>query len=151
MIRYYAKWVNDYPIVSLEDGLSENDWEGWALLTKELAARFSWWPTTSSSPTSRSSQGHREGNCQLDLDQAEPDWTVSETLDAIDLGRRNGYTSVISHRSGETEDTFIATLRWRRARDRSRRDRPRGRTGLPSTTSCCGLKKSWAARRGFWE
>src|SRR6201987_3488931 len=75
MVRFWAKWAKDYPIVSLEDGLSEEDWAGWANLTKD----------------------NQIG-------------TGSETFDAIDLGRRNGYTSVISHRSGETEDTFIADL-----------------------------------------
>ena len=78
--------------------------------------------------------------------------TVSETLDAIDLARRNGYTSVISHRSGETEDTFIADLAVATGRgaDQDRlglADRPH----LRSTTSCCGSKRSWVRQRDFWD
>jgi enolase len=93
MVRFWAKWVNDYPIVSLEDGLSENDWEGWAALTKELGGKI-----------------QLVGIANSILIKLNQIGTVSETLDAIDLGRRNGYTSVISHRSGETEDAFIADL-----------------------------------------
>ncbi|MGA9559194.1 MAG: phosphopyruvate hydratase [Terriglobales bacterium] len=109
MVRFYAKWVNDYPIVSLEDGLSENDWEGWAALTKELGGKIQLVGddifVTNIEIFGRGIDGGIANSILIKLNQIG---TVSETLDAIDLARRNGYTSVISHRSGETEDAFIA-------------------------------------------
>ena len=111
MVRFYAKWANDYPIVSLEDGLAENDWEGWANLTKELGGKIQLvgddiWVTN----ISFLQEGIDKGVANSILIKVNQIGTVSETFDAIDLARRNGYTSVISHRSGETEDAFIADL-----------------------------------------
>jgi enolase len=109
MVRYYAKWVNDYPIVSLEDGLSENDWEGWALLTQELGGKIQLvGDDIFVTNIEIFAKGIEQGIANSILIKLNQIGTVSETLDAIDLARRNGYTSVISHRSGETEDTFIA-------------------------------------------
>jgi len=111
MIRYYEKWVKDYPIVSLEDGLSENDWEGWALLTKELGGKIQLvGDDIFVTNIEIFAKGIEKGIANSILIKLNQIGTVSETLDAIDLARRNGYTSVISHRSGETEDTFIADL-----------------------------------------
>src|SRR5438105_9425475 len=111
MVRFWAKWVNDYPIVSLEDGLSEDDWEGWALLTKELGKKIQLVGddlfVTNVDRLQEGIDKHVANSILIKVNQIG---TVSETLDAIDLARRNGYTSVISHRSGETEDTFIADL-----------------------------------------
>jgi enolase len=111
MVRFWAKWTRDYPIVSLEDGLAEDDWEGWQLLTKELGSRIQLvGDDIFVTNTGRLQQGIDEGVGNSILIKVNQIGTVSETLDAIDLARRNGYTSVISHRSGETEDTFIADL-----------------------------------------
>jgi len=111
MVRFYAKWVNDYPIVSLEDGLSENDWEGWAALTKELGGKIQLvGDDIFVTNIEIFGRGIDEGIANSILIKLNQIGTVSETLDAIDLARRNGYTSVISHRSGETEDAFIADL-----------------------------------------
>jgi enolase len=111
MVRFWAKWANDYPIVSLEDGLAENDWEGWALLTKELGGRIQLvGDDLFVTNVSIFKEGIEKGIANSILIKLNQIGTVSETLDAIDLGRRNGYTSVISHRSGESEDTFIADL-----------------------------------------
>jgi enolase len=111
MVRFWAKWMRDYPIVSLEDGLAEDDWEGWKLLTKELGTRIQLvGDDLFVTNTERLQQGIDEGVGNSILIKVNQIGTVSETLDAIDLARRNGYTSVISHRSGETEDTFIADL-----------------------------------------
>src|SRR5881396_3256565 len=111
MVRFWAKWVNDYPIVSLEDGLSEDDWDGWALLTKELGKKIQLVGddlfVTNVDRLQEGIDKHVANSILIKVNQIG---TVSETLDAIDLARRNGYTSVISHRSGETEDTFIADL-----------------------------------------
>jgi enolase len=111
MVGFYSKWVNDYPIVSLEDGLAENDWDGWANLTKELGDKIQLVGddifVTNIEFLQEGIDKHVANSILIKVNQIG---TVSETLDAIDLARRNGYTSVISHRSGETEDTFIADL-----------------------------------------
>ncbi|HUA15525.1 MAG TPA: phosphopyruvate hydratase [Verrucomicrobiae bacterium] len=109
MVKFYAKWVKDYPIVSLEDGLSEEDWDGWQNLTKELGGKIQLvGDDIFVTNIQIFGEGIEKGIANSILIKLNQIGTVSETLDAIDLGRRNGYTSVISHRSGETEDTFIA-------------------------------------------
>jgi enolase len=111
MVKFYAKWVNDYPIVSLEDGLAEGDWEGWQNLTKELGGKIQLVGDDIFVTNIQFLQeGIDKGVGNSILIKVNQIGTVSETFDAIDLARRNGYTSVISHRSGETEDTFIADL-----------------------------------------
>jgi enolase 1/2/3 len=111
MVRFWAKWVKDYPIVSLEDGLSEGDWDGWQALTKELGGKIQLvGDDIFVTNISFLQEGIDKGVANSILIKVNQIGTVSETLDAIDLARRNGYTSVISHRSGETEDTFIADL-----------------------------------------
>ncbi len=109
MVRFYAKWVKDYPILSLEDGLAEDDWDGWALLTKELGGKIQLvGDDIFVTNIERLQQGIDKSVANSILIKLNQIGTVSETLDAMGLARRNGYTSVISHRSGETEDTFIA-------------------------------------------
>ena len=111
MVKYWAKWVRDYPIVSLEDGLSEEDWDGWALLTKELGGKVQLvGDDIFVTNIQIFGEGIEKGIANSILIKLNQIGTVSETLDAIDLARRNRYTSVISHRSGESEDTFIADL-----------------------------------------
>jgi enolase len=111
MARFWAKWVNDYPIVSIEDGLAEDDWEGWKILTEEVGSKIQLvGDDLFVTNTERLQEGIDKGIANSILIKVNQIGTVSETLDAIDLARRNGYTSVISHRSGETEDTFIADL-----------------------------------------
>jgi enolase len=112
MVKFWAKWVKDYPaIVSLEDGLSEQDWDGWQNLTKELGGKIQLvGDDIFVTNIEIFAEGIEKGIANSILIKLNQIGTVSETLDAIDLGRRNGYTSVISHRSGETEDTFIADL-----------------------------------------
>ena len=109
MVKYWAKWAKDYPIVSLEDGLSENDWEGWQNLTKELGGKIQLvGDDIFVTNIEILGKGIQKGIANSILIKLNQIGQVSETLDAIDLARRNGYTSVISHRSGETEDTFLA-------------------------------------------
>jgi enolase len=111
MVAFWAKWVKDYPIVSLEDGLAENDWDGWAKLTEELGGKIQLvGDDLFVTNVQFLQEGIDKGVANSILVKVNQIGTVSETLDAIDLARRNGYTSVISHRSGETEDTFIADL-----------------------------------------
>jgi enolase len=111
MVSFWLKWANDYPIVSLEDGLSEDDWDGWQNLTKELGSKIQLvGDDLFVTNVQFLQEGIDKGVANSILIKVNQIGTVSETLDAIDLARRNGYTSVISHRSGETEDTFIADL-----------------------------------------
>jgi len=111
MARFWAKWARDYPIVSIEDGLAEDDWEGWRILTEEAGDKIQLvGDDLFVTNTERLQEGIDKGIANSILIKVNQIGTVSETLDAIDLARRNGYTSVISHRSGESEDTFIADL-----------------------------------------
>ena len=111
MARFWAKWANDYPIVSIEDGLAEDDWEGWKKLTELAGSKIQLvGDDLFVTNTERLQEGIDKGIANSIRIKVNQIGTVSETLDAIDLARRNGYTSVISHRSGETEDTFIADL-----------------------------------------
>ena len=111
MVRFWSKWARDYPIVSLEDGLAEDDWEGWQNLTREVGGKIQLvGDDLFVTNVERLQEGIERKVANSILIKVNQIGTVSETLDAIDLARRNGYTSVISHRSGETEDTFIADL-----------------------------------------
>jgi enolase len=111
MARFWEKWANDYPIVSLEDGLAEDDWEGWKKLTERLGDKIQLvGDDLFVTNTVRLQEGIDQGVANSILIKVNQIGTVSETLDAIELARRSGYTSLISHRSGETEDTFIADL-----------------------------------------
>ncbi|HKT50075.1 MAG TPA: phosphopyruvate hydratase [Candidatus Angelobacter sp.] len=111
MVAFWADWVRQYPIVSLEDALAEDDWTGWRILTEELGDKIQLvGDDLFVTNTERLSRGIEEGVGNSILIKVNQIGSVSETLDAIDLARRNGYTAVISHRSGETEDTFIADL-----------------------------------------
>jgi enolase len=109
MVRYWSEWARQYPIVSLEDGLAEDDWKGWQMLTQELGGRIQLvGDDIFVTNIKRLRQGIEQNVGNSILVKLNQIGTVSETLDAVDLARRNGYTAVISHRSGETEDTFIA-------------------------------------------
>src|SRR5690349_15348731 len=111
MARYWAKWANDYPIVSIEDGLAEDDWEGWKVLTDMVGKKIQLvGDDLFVTNTERLQEGIDKGVANSILIKVNQIGTVSETLDAINLARRNGYTSIISHRSGESEDTFISDL-----------------------------------------
>jgi enolase len=111
MVDFYADWVRQYPIVSLEDGLAEDDWAGWKILTDKLGSHIQIvGDDIFVTNIKRLQRGIEEGVGNSILIKLNQIGTVTETLEAIDLGRRYGYTSVISHRSGETEDTFIADL-----------------------------------------
>ena len=111
MVRFWADWVRQYPIVSIEDGLAEDDWKGWRMLTEELGDNIQLvGDDLFVTNTERLSRGIEEGVANSILIKVNQIGTVSETLDAIDMARRNAYTAIMSHRSGETEDTFIADL-----------------------------------------
>jgi enolase len=111
MVAFYDNWTRQYPIVSLEDGLAEDDWAGWKILTDKLGSRIQLvGDDIFVTNIKRLQRGIEEGVANSILIKLNQIGTITETLEAIDLGRRYGYTSVISHRSGESEDTFIADL-----------------------------------------
>jgi len=109
MVRLYADWVRQYPIVSIEDGLAQDDWAGWRLLTRELGGKIQLvGDDIFVTNTDRLARGIEEGVANSILIKLNQIGTVTETIAAIDLARGHGYTAVVSHRSGETEDAFIA-------------------------------------------
>ena len=111
MVELYKKWLDEYPIVSIEDGLAEDDWDGWAKLTAALGDRCQLvGDDLFVTNTERLARGIEGGVANAILIKVNQIGTLSETLEAIDMARAAGYLSVISHRSGETEDTFIADL-----------------------------------------
>ena len=111
MIDFYSRWVKEYPIVSIEDGLSEDDWEGWAKLTKELGDKIQLvGDDLFVTNTKRLKIGIERKVANSILIKVNQIGTLSETLDAINMAKDAGYTAVISHRSGETEDTTISHL-----------------------------------------
>ena len=111
MVELYAKWIDEYPIVSIEDGLAEDDWDGWAKLTAAIGDRCQLvGDDLFVTNTERLARGIESGVANAILIKVNQIGTLSETLEAIEMARAAGYLSVISHRSGETEDTFIADL-----------------------------------------
>ncbi|GBE58286.1 enolase [bacterium BMS3Abin01] len=111
LVDYYAHLVEEYPIISIEDGMAEEDWEGWARITEELAGRIQLvGDDLFVTNTSRLNRGIRENIANSILIKVNQIGTLSETLDAMAMAAQAGYTSVISHRSGETEDTTIADI-----------------------------------------
>ena len=111
MVEYWAKWVNQYPILSIEDGLSEHDWDGWDVLTKKLGGKIQLvGDDLFVTNTEILARGIQRGVANSILIKVNQIGTLTETLDAIELAKKNGYTAVISHRSGETEDTTIADI-----------------------------------------
>jgi enolase 1/2/3 len=111
MVELYRSWVDKYPIVSIEDGLAEDDWEGWSLLTEALGERIQLvGDDIFVTNIDRLTRGIEQGVANAVLIKLNQIGTLTETLDCMDLARRNGYATVVSHRSGETEDTFIADL-----------------------------------------
>jgi enolase len=111
MIEFYSAWVDRYPLISIEDGLAEGDWDGWKALTDKLGADLQLvGDDIFVTNTKILSRGISEGIANSVLIKLNQIGTITETMQAIDMAHRAGYTTVISHRSGETEDTTIADL-----------------------------------------
>ncbi|HOX92793.1 MAG TPA: phosphopyruvate hydratase, partial [Spirochaetales bacterium] len=109
MIELYTRWVNKYPILSIEDGLDQNDWDGYVKFTKALGNKIQimgddFFVTN----TQYLKKGIERGACNSILIKLNQIGTVTETIEAIEMAKRANYTAVVSHRSGETEDTFLA-------------------------------------------
>ena len=111
MVDLYEEWVNNFPIVTIEDGLDEEDWDGWKKLTQRLGKRIQLvGDDLFVTNTERLAKGIELGVANAILIKVNQIGTLTETLDAIEMAKRAGYTAVISHRSGETEDTTIADI-----------------------------------------
>jgi len=111
MVEFYATWVEKYPIISLEDGLAEDDWENWALLTERLGDRVQIvGDDLLVTNVTRLARGIEEGSANSILIKLNQIGTLTETLETIEMAKRAGWTAVVSHRSGETEDSTIADL-----------------------------------------
>lgn len=111
MVEFWSNWVRQYPIISLEDGMAEDDWRGWKLLTDALGKKIQLvGDDLFVTNTERLGRGIKEGIANSILIKVNQVGTLTETLEAIKMADGAGYTSVVSHRSGETEDTFIADL-----------------------------------------
>lgn len=111
MVGFWEKLCRQYPVISLEDGLSEDDWEGWGLLTKELGSKIQLVGddlfVTNTQRLAKGISSHVSNSILIKVNQIG---TLTETLDAIEMANRAGFTSIVSHRSGETEDVTIADL-----------------------------------------
>ncbi len=111
MVAFYADLIGKYPIVSIEDGLAEDDWDGWAKLTAAIGAKCQLvGDDLFVTNTQRLSRGIREGIANSILIKVNQIGTLTETLDAVEMAHKAGYTAVMSHRSGETEDTTISDI-----------------------------------------
>ena len=111
LVRFWQRLVKKYPIVSLEDGMGETDWEGWAMLTKAIGDQVQLvGDDLFVTNTDRLSQGIKRKIANSILIKVNQIGTLTETLDAIAMANRAGYTAIVSHRSGETEDTTIADI-----------------------------------------
>jgi enolase len=111
MVNMWKKFADTYPIISLEDGMGENDWEGWAMLTKAIGDRVQLvGDDLFVTNVSRLAEGIQKKVANAILIKVNQIGTLTETIDAIQMANRAGYTAVISHRSGETEDTTIADI-----------------------------------------
>jgi len=111
MVEYWAQWVDDYPIVSIEDGMAEDDWAGWKLLTERLGRRVQLvGDDLFVTNTAIFEKGIEQGIANSILVKVNQIGTLSESLAAIEMAKQARYTAIISHRSGETEDAFIADL-----------------------------------------
>jgi enolase len=111
MVNFYVKWVAAYPIISIEDGMAEDDWEGWQLITKKLGGKVQLvGDDLYVTNVNRLKKGIELKASNAVLIKLNQIGTLTETIEAIEMARKNGWTAIVSHRSGETEDTTIADL-----------------------------------------
>ncbi len=111
MVEYWANWVKQYPIVSIEDGMAEDDWKGWKLLTDTMGKKIQLvGDDLFVTNVTRLERGITEGMANGLLVKVNQIGTLTETINAVTMAQNNGYNTIMSHRSGETEDTTIADL-----------------------------------------
>ena len=111
MVDFFEDWVNKYPIISIEDGMQENDWEGWKMLTDKIGDRVQLvGDDLFVTNVERLSRGVKENIANSILVKVNQIGSLTETIDTVNLAKRNSYKNIMSHRSGETEDATIADL-----------------------------------------
>jgi enolase len=111
MVAFWSKWVTDYPIVSIEDGLAQDDWDSWKLMTKEMGNKIQIvGDDLLVTNPERVRRGIQDNTCNALLVKLNQIGSVTETIEAVELCHRAGWRTVVSHRSGETEDATIADL-----------------------------------------
>ena len=111
MVDYWANWVKKYPIVSIEDGMAEDDWKGWKILTDKLGSKIQLvGDDLFVTNVTRLQKGIDKGVANGLLVKVNQIGTITETINAVTMAQHNGYNTIMSHRSGETEDTTIADL-----------------------------------------
>ena len=142
MTEFYGGLVDSYPLMTIEDPLAEDDWDGWVSLTTSIGDRVQIvGDDLFVTNPERLEEGIDKGAANALLVKVNQIGTLTETLDAVALAHHSGYRTMMSHRSGETEDTTIADLAV--AAEAADQDRcaPRAASASRSTTSCCGSKK----------
>ena len=145
MVGFLGQLCERFPIVSIEDGLAEGDWDGWKLLTERLGDRVQLVGDDIVVTNAKIlADGIQQGIANAILVKVNQIGSLSETLEAVDLATRSGYRSIMSHRSGETEDTTIADLAVATTAAGSRPDLCRGPSGSRNTTSSCESRSSSA-------
>ncbi len=149
MSAYYAELVADYPLVSIEDPLDENDWEGWKTLTDTIGDKVQLVGddlfVTNPAILQRGIDTKTANSLLVKVNQIG---SLTETLDAVSLAQRAGYTTITSHRSGETEDTTIADIAVATNAGQIKTGAPAAPSAWPSTTSCCASKRNSTTPHG---
>lgn len=144
MINYLAELVEKYPIVSIEDGLAEDDWKGWAALTKKLGDKVQLvGDDLFVTNVERLATGIEKGVANAILIKVNQIGTLTETFRAVEMAKRAGYTAVVSHRSGETEDTTMADIAVALNAGQIKSGARPVPTGWRNITNCCASKKIW--------
>ena len=145
LVDMWKRFADTYPIISLEDGMAETDWEGWAMLTQAIGDRVQLvGDDLFVTNVERLATGIEKGVANAILIKVNQIGTLTETLDAIQMANRAGYTAIVSHRSGETEDATIADISVALNAGQIKTGAPAAPTAWPSTTSCCASRRSWA-------
>ena len=148
MIDYWAKWIEKYPIRSLEDGLAENDWDGWKKLTDRLGKKIQLvGDDMFVTNTKFLERGIKTGTANSILVKVNQIGTLSETFEAVNMAIRAGYTAVLSHRSGETEDSTIADIAVATNCGQIKTGARRDRIAWQNTISYSASRSNWAVRR----
>ena len=144
MVSYWEDWCAKYPIISIEDGLDEDDWDGWKLMTDKLGKKVQIvGDDLFVTNTERLSRGIEQGVANSILIKVNQIGSITETIQAVNMARAASYSSVMSHRSGESEDTTIADLAVALIPDKLKQVRPLGLIVLQSTINFCVSRKNW--------
>ena len=151
LVNMWKKFADTYPIISLEDGMAEDDWEGWAMLTKAIGSKVQLvGDDLFVTNVARLSDGISKGVANSILIKVNQIGTLTETLDAIQMANRAGYTAIVSHRSGETEDATIADIAVATNAGQIKTGAPSRTDRVAKYNQLLRIERSWATRRCIW-